>query len=107
MNLARQGTLTQVSEDGVPDLTESMHAIGHSEENITGNNVVRSFSGGFSIGSWEDSNSIAFSSLSSKAGVQNNDDIISTFSNYELQVLSILHKKYFYHLNCVMHIGVG
>ncbi|GJN27220.1 hypothetical protein PR202_gb15219 [Eleusine coracana subsp. coracana] len=47
--------------------------------------MVRSFSGGFSIGSWEDSNSIAFSNPSGKAGVHNNDDIIATLSNYELQ----------------------
>jgi hypothetical protein len=88
VNLPRQGTLTQISEDGVPNLTENMHVIGHSKENITTNNVVRSFSGGFSIGSWEDSNSIAFSNRSSKAGIHNNDDIIATLSNYELQVLS-------------------
>ncbi|TVU15461.1 hypothetical protein EJB05_38982, partial [Eragrostis curvula] len=81
MNLPRQGTLTQISED----ITENMHAIGSSEENITTSNVVRSFSGGFSMGSWEDSNSIAFSSSSSKAGIHNNDDIIATLSNYELQ----------------------
>ncbi|XP_062184922.1 transcription factor bHLH80-like isoform X2 [Phragmites australis] len=86
MNLARQGTLPQISEDGIPDdLTENMHGIGHPEENITTNNVVRSFSGGFTIGSWEDSNSIAFSNPTSKAGIHNNDDIIATLSNYELQ----------------------
>jgi hypothetical protein len=88
VNLPKQGTLTQISEDGVPNLTENMHVIGHSKENITTNNVVRSFSGGFSIGSWEDSNSIVFSNPSNKAGIHNNDDIIATLSNYELQVLS-------------------
>jgi hypothetical protein len=85
VNLPRQGTLPQISEDRVPNLTENMHAIGHSEENITTNNLVHSFSGGFSIGSWEDSNSIAFSNPSSKAGIHNSDDIIPTLSNYELQ----------------------
>ncbi|XP_062227407.1 uncharacterized protein LOC133925523 [Phragmites australis] len=55
------------------------------QENITASNVVRSFSGGFSIGSWEDSNSIAFSNPTSKAGIHNKDDIMSTLSNYELQ----------------------
>uniref|UniRef100_A0A0A8YM33 BHLH domain-containing protein n=1 Tax=Arundo donax TaxID=35708 RepID=A0A0A8YM33_ARUDO len=85
MNLARQGALSQISEDGVPDLTENVHGIGHSEENIITNNVVRSFSGGFSIGSWEDSNSIAFSNPTRKEGIHHNDDIIATLSNYELQ----------------------
>ncbi|KAL6838274.1 hypothetical protein ACP4OV_031902 [Aristida adscensionis] len=85
MNLARQGTLSQISEDGIPDLTENMHGVGHSsaEENITANNVARSFSTGFSIGSWEESNSIAFST--SKSAIHNNDDIIASLSNYELQ----------------------
>lgn len=85
MNLSRQGSLSQFSEDGIPDdLTNNMHGIGHSEENITTNNVARS--SGFSIGSWEDSNSIVFSNPASKAGIHNNDDIIASISNsYELQ----------------------
>ncbi|KAL6652489.1 hypothetical protein ACP70R_011414 [Stipagrostis hirtigluma subsp. patula] len=82
MNLARQGTLSQI-EDGISDLTENIHGAGHSEENVTASNVVHSFSKGFSIGSWEDSNSIAFTT--SKTGIPNNDDIITTLSNYELQ----------------------
>ncbi|XP_066345349.1 transcription factor bHLH81-like isoform X2 [Miscanthus floridulus] len=87
MNLSRQGALSQFSEDGIPyDLTNNMHGIGHSEENITANNVARSFSSGFSIGSWEDSNSIVFSNPASKAGIHNNDDIIASISNsHELQ----------------------
>jgi len=85
MNLTRQGALSQISEDGIPDLTNNVHGIGHGEENITANNVARSFSTGFSIGSWEDSNSIVFSNPASK-GVHNNDDIIASLSNYELQV---------------------
>ncbi|KAG2572370.1 hypothetical protein PVAP13_7KG173000 [Panicum virgatum] len=84
MNLTRQGALSQISEDGIPDLTNNVHGIGHGEENITANNVARSFSTGFSIGSWEDSNSIVFSNPASK-GVHNNDDIIASLSNYELQ----------------------
>ncbi|CAL5068577.1 unnamed protein product [Urochloa decumbens] len=87
MNLAGQGTLSHISEDGIPDLTNNVHGIGHSEENITANGVARSFSSGFiSIGPWEDSNSIVFSNPeSSKAGIHNNDDIIASLSNYELQ----------------------
>ncbi|KAG0526384.1 hypothetical protein BDA96_06G141500 [Sorghum bicolor] len=87
MNLSRQGALSQFSEDGIPnDLTNNVHGIGHYEENITANNVARSFSTGFSIGSWEDPNSIVFSNPTSKAGIHNNDDIIASISNsYELQ----------------------
>jgi len=94
MNLSRQGALSQFSEDGIPgDLTNNnVHGIGHSEENITANNVARSFSSGFSIGSWEDSNSIVFSNPVSKAGIHNNDDIIASISNsYELQVWYYLY----------------
>ncbi|RLM64270.1 hypothetical protein C2845_PM16G12710 [Panicum miliaceum] len=85
MNLAGQGTLSHISEDGIPDLTSNVHGIGHSEENITANGVACSFSSGFSIGPWEDSNSIVFSNPASKAGIHNNDDIIASLSNYELQ----------------------
>ncbi|KAG2567038.1 transcription factor bHLH129-like [Panicum virgatum] len=86
MNLAGQGTLSHISEDGIPDLTSNVHGIGHSEENITANGVARSFSSGFSIEPWEDSNSIVFSNPpASKAGIHNNDDIIASLSNYELQ----------------------
>lgn len=87
MNLSRQGAPSQFSEDGIPDdLTNNVHGIGHSEENITANNVARSFSSGFSIGSWEDSNSIVFSNTT-RAGTHNDDDIIASISNsYELQV---------------------
>ncbi|KAG2572973.1 transcription factor bHLH129-like isoform X2 [Panicum virgatum] len=87
MNLAGQGTLSHISEDGIPDLTSNVIGIGHSEENITANGVARSFSSGFSIGPWEDSNSIVFSNPASKAGIHNNDDndIIASLSNYELQ----------------------
>ncbi|XP_072151198.1 transcription factor bHLH129 isoform X1 [Setaria viridis] len=84
MNLAGQGTLSHISEDGIPDLTNNVYGSGHSEENITTNSVARS-SNGFSIGTWEDSNSIVFSNPASNAGIHNNDDIIASLSNYELQ----------------------
>ncbi|KAL5213730.1 hypothetical protein ABZP36_002882 [Zizania latifolia] len=85
----RQGSLSHISEDGIPDhLTESLHgAGGHSEENIAADHVARSFSGGFSIGSWEDSNSIVFSTSNGKSGVHGNDDIIATLSSYESQLV--------------------
>ncbi|KAF8703524.1 hypothetical protein HU200_032335 [Digitaria exilis] len=86
VNLAGQGTLSHISEDGIPGLNSTVHGIGHSEENITANSVARSFSTGFSIGPWEDSNSIVFSNPASKAGIHNDEDIIASLSNnYELQ----------------------
>jgi hypothetical protein len=88
MNLAKQGALSQFSEHGLSDgRTNNVHGIGHSKENITTNNVARSFTSGFSIGSWEDSNSNVFSTPANKTGIHNNDDIIDNISNsYELQV---------------------
>lgn len=86
LNFARQGTLSQISEDGIPDLTDNLHGAGQSDDNIAADHVVRSFSGGFSIGSWEDSNSIVFSTPTGKPGMHNNDDIIASLSNYESQV---------------------
>jgi hypothetical protein len=88
LNLSKQGALSQFSEHGFSDdLTNNVHGIGHSKENITTNNVSRPFTSGFSIGSWEDSNSIEFSNLANKTGIHNNDDIIDNISNsYELQV---------------------
>lgn len=87
LNLSKQGALSQFSEHGFSDdLTNNVHGIGHSKENITTNNVSRPFTSGFSIGSWEDSNSIEFSNLANKTGIHNNDDIIDNISNsYELQ----------------------
>uniref|UniRef100_A0A0E0DFI9 BHLH domain-containing protein n=1 Tax=Oryza meridionalis TaxID=40149 RepID=A0A0E0DFI9_9ORYZ len=93
---SRQGSggLSQISEDGIPDLTDSIHGAAHhhvrSEENVsTHDHVVRSFSsGGFSIGSWEDSNSIVFSTSTGKSGAHGNDDIIATLSNYESQLVA-------------------
>lgn len=87
LNLSKQGALSQFSEHGFSDgLTNNVHGIGHSKENITTNNVARPFTSGFSIGSWEDSNSIEFSNPANKTGIHNNDDIIDNINNsYELQ----------------------
>ena len=105
MNLAGQGTLSHISEDGIPDLTSNVNGIGHSEENITANGVARSFSSGFSIGPWEDSNSIVFSNPASKAGIHNNDDnaIIASLSNYELQVVYLSKNLFLPFIVCCLY----
>ncbi|KAL5215858.1 hypothetical protein ABZP36_007259 [Zizania latifolia] len=84
-----QGSLSQISEDGIPGhLAGNLHGARRSEENIAVDHVARSFSGGFSIGTWEDSNSIVFStSAAGKSGVHGNDDIVATISNYESQLI--------------------
>lgn len=104
---SRQGSggLSQISEDGIPDLTDSIHGAAHhhgrSEENVsTHDHVVRSFSsGGFSIGSWEDSNSIVFSTSTGKSGAHGNDDIIATLSNYESQVYIYMRFIFIFHFS--------
>ena len=105
MNLAGQGTLSHISEDGIPDLTSNVNGIGHSEENITANGVARSFSSGFSIEPWEDSNSIVFSNPASKAGIHNNDDndIIASLSNYELQVVYLSKNLFLPFIVCCLY----
>ncbi|KAF0891750.1 hypothetical protein E2562_010947 [Oryza meyeriana var. granulata] len=87
LNFGRHGSvLSQISEDGIPDLTDNLDGAHGRSEEISTDHVVRSFSGAFSIGSWEDSNSIAFST--GKSGVHGNDDIIATLSNYESQLVA-------------------
>ncbi|KAG8082470.1 hypothetical protein GUJ93_ZPchr0014g46758 [Zizania palustris] len=98
-SFAGEGSLSQISEDaagivpaGHHHLAGNLHGGGagrSSEENIiAADHVARSFSGGFSIGSWEDSNSIVFSTSAAgkPAGVHGNDDIVATISNYESQL---------------------
>ncbi|KAF3337923.1 transcription factor bHLH129-like isoform X2 [Carex littledalei] len=73
----RQSTLSQISEDEIPDLGGSIGGSGaHSDE-------TRSY--GFSIGSWEDTNSIVFSASANKRGKDNSGDIITNLSNIDSQ----------------------
>ncbi|XP_073014065.1 transcription factor bHLH128-like [Typha latifolia] len=73
LSFSRQSTLSQISEIGIPDMGESVGGNHHSD-----------ISGGFSIGSWDDSNSIIFSPPSSKRA-KDNADIIASLSNLESQ----------------------
>lgn len=84
MSFTRQSTLSQISEDEIPDLGGSIGGSGaHSDE-------TRSY--GFSIGSWEDTNSIVFSASANKRGKDNSGDIITNLSNIDSQVLIYIFK---------------
>ncbi|KAJ4761875.1 Basic helix-loop-helix (BHLH) DNA-binding superfamily [Rhynchospora pubera] len=75
LSFTRQSTLSQISEDEIPDLGGSIGGSGaHSDE-------TRPY--GFSIGSWDDTNSIIFSA--NKRGKDNSGDIITNLSNIDSQ----------------------
>jgi hypothetical protein len=85
LSFTRQSALSQISENEIPDLGGSIGGSGpHSDE-------TRSY--GFSIGSWDDTNSIVFSGPTNKRGKDNNGDIITNLSNIDSQVLITLIKK--------------
>ncbi|XP_008783788.2 transcription factor bHLH128-like isoform X2 [Phoenix dactylifera] len=84
MNFSRQGTLSQISEISVPDVGESVG--GSNNSTGTAGNVGQSYiSSNFSIGSWDDTNSIVFSAPPSKRAKDNNGDIITSLSSIESQ----------------------
>ncbi|KAJ3675428.1 hypothetical protein LUZ60_004470 [Juncus effusus] len=64
-------TLSQISEDEIPDFRESI-----GDENR---------SSGFSIGSWEDTNSIVFTAQGGKRGKGNEGDVITGLGNIDSQ----------------------
>ncbi|XP_010930150.1 transcription factor bHLH129 isoform X2 [Elaeis guineensis] len=84
LSFSRQGTLSQISEISVPDVGESVG--GSNNSNGTAGNVGQSYiSSNFSIGSWDDTNSIMFSAPPSKRAKDNNGDIINSLSAIESQ----------------------
>ncbi|EHA8589268.1 transcription factor bHLH129 [Cocos nucifera] len=84
LSFSRQGTLSQISEISVPDVGESVG--GSNNSNGTAGNVGQSYiSSNFSIGSWDDTNSIMFSAPPSKRAKDSNGDIINSLSTIESQ----------------------
>ncbi|KAG1331323.1 transcription factor bHLH128 [Cocos nucifera] len=84
LSFSRQRTLSQISEMSIPDTGESVS--GSNNCNETSRNVGRSYiSSNFSIGSWDDMNSIMFSSPPSKQAKNHHGDVITRHSSIESQ----------------------
>lgn len=84
LSFSRPGTLSQISEISVPDAEDSVDGTNNSNETV--GNVGQSYiSSNFSIGSWDDTNSIMFSAPPSKGAKDNNGDIMTSFSSIESQ----------------------
>lgn len=79
----QQSTLSQISEIGLSDVGESSQ----SDEGNAGHSLAPN---GFSIGSWDETNSIVFSAPVSKRGKDNNGDVMASLSHIESQVISNL-----------------
>ncbi|XP_020111464.1 transcription factor bHLH129-like [Ananas comosus] len=74
----QQSTLSQISEIGLSDVGESSQ----SDEGNAGHSLAPN---GFSIGSWDETNSIVFSAPVSKRGKDNNGDVMASLSHIESQ----------------------
>jgi len=81
--------LPQISEMGmIPDIGESIVAGGCNSSSDGGAQAQSSsyLSRNFSVSSWDDTNSIVFSSPSKKPKVDPADDMVTNFSNIDSQV---------------------
>lgn len=84
LSFSGTGQPSQVSQIGIPEIGDSVGCSNNSD--VRSGSVSQSYiSSNFSIGSWDDTNSIIFSAPSSKRAKDNNGDII-TMSNIESQV---------------------
>jgi len=83
LSFSRQEPLSQISEISIPEMGDSM---GNGSDEAVGN-VGQSFiSSNYSIGSWDDTNSIAFSVPSSKRAKACSDDLLTSLSHIDSQV---------------------
>lgn len=83
--------LPQISEMGmIPDIGESIVAGGCNSSSDGGGGAQSSsyLSRNFSVSSWDDTNSIIFSSSSKKAKLDPADEMVTSFSNIDSQVTS-------------------
>ncbi|XP_019703635.1 transcription factor bHLH128 isoform X2 [Elaeis guineensis] len=84
LSFFRQRTLSQISEISIPDTGESVS--GSNNSNETSRNVGQSYiSSNFSIGSWDDMNSIMFSAPPNKQAKNHDGDVITRHSSIESQ----------------------
>ncbi|CAL9192264.1 unnamed protein product [Musa hybrid cultivar] len=81
LSFSGTGQPSQISQIGIPEIGDSVGCSNNSD--VRSGSVSQSYSN-FSIGSWDDTNSIIFSAPSSKRAKDNNGDII-TMSNIESQ----------------------
>jgi hypothetical protein len=90
-SFSRQDMMPQISEMGmIPDIGESFTAAGggcnSSSDGAAGQSSSYGLSRNFSMSSWDDTNSIMFSSPSKKAKVDGaGDDMVTSFSNIDSQ----------------------
>ncbi|XP_072963717.1 transcription factor bHLH128-like isoform X2 [Typha angustifolia] len=84
LSFSRQSTLSQISEIDISEMGNSIGGSSHSDE-VAGKVGHSYISSGFSLGSWDDTNSIMFSAPSSKRAKDNNEEIIASLSNIESQ----------------------
>uniref|UniRef100_A0A0A9FRS8 BHLH domain-containing protein n=1 Tax=Arundo donax TaxID=35708 RepID=A0A0A9FRS8_ARUDO len=78
--------LPQISEMGmIPDIGDSIVAGGCNSSSDGGAQSSSYLSRNFSVSSWDDTNSIMFSSPSKKAKVDAADDMVTSFSNIDSQ----------------------
>lgn len=87
LSFSRQEPLSQISEI-IPEMGESVVGGDSSDEN--GGNIGQSYiSSNYPIGSWDDTNSIAFSAPSNKRAKDSGEDLLTSFSHIDSQVSTI------------------
>ncbi|KAJ0973057.1 hypothetical protein J5N97_021016 [Dioscorea zingiberensis] len=79
LSFSRQDSLSQISEISIPEIGESI-GNGKSSDDVAQSYIQNNFS----IGSWDETNSIVFSSPN-KLGKDNNGDAITNLNNIESQ----------------------
>jgi len=85
LSFSRQEPLSQISEISIPVMGES--TVGGNSSDEAAGNVPQSFiSSNYSISSWDDTNSIAFSAPSSKRAKDCSDDLLTSLSHIDSQV---------------------
>ncbi|RWV93375.1 hypothetical protein BHE74_00049685 [Ensete ventricosum] len=83
LSFSGRGKPSQIPRIGIPEIGDSIGCSNNSD--VRSGSIGQSYiSSNFSIGSWDDTNSIIFSAPSSKRAKDNNGDII-TMSNIESQ----------------------
>lgn len=93
--------LPHISEMGmIPDIGESIVAGGcnSSSDGGAAQSSASYLSRNFSVSSWDDTNSIMFSSPNKKAKLDPADDMVTSFSNIDSQQVS----THTYHILCLL-----
>lgn len=85
LSFSKQDSLSQFSEVSIPEIGESV--AGHNGSDDTTANVGQSYmSGTFSMGSWDDTNSIVFSTSPTKRAKDINGNVVTSIGSLESQL---------------------